>query len=354
MYCWQGETYHKEKLVELLQNRLIDNIEKWERNIILFALDWLDEKKNDFQVKTSGSTGSPKVIHLSRKHMIKSAQATVSYLGLSKGDSALLVLPADFIAGKMMIVRALEARLNLYYYPPQLSVFDSLKRGFDFAAFIPLQIQYAIDSGQMDKLSRIKNTIIGGAALAPKYEGKLRQLNVHIFATYGMTETITHVAMKDLKSVHSHFLALPGIRFSIDKNHCLQINSARLSPSVIQTNDVVELISETAFKLKGRFDNIINSGGLKIIPEELEERIQSILEQEVCIAYQKDEKLGQKVVMLMEKEQLDVSGIIEKLSAHIEKNQLPKKIINVPKFIRTENQKIDRKKMQDWIQKILE
>lgn len=349
MYWWQGETYHRDHLVEHLQNRLIENMEKWERSILRFALDWLDEQKNNFQVKTSGSTGSPKIINLSRKQMKKSAQATASYLGLSKGKSALLVLPADFIAGKMMIVRALETGLDFYYYPPRVSVIDDLDRDFDFAAFIPLQIQYAIDSGQMGKLNRIKNSIVGGAALTPKYEKKIKQLKTRFFATYGMTETITHVAMKDLKSDESYFSALPGIRFSVDKNHCLQINSTRFTPATIQTNDVVELISEKAFKLKGRFDNIINSGALKIIPEELEERIQTILEQEVMIAYQKDEKLGQKVVMLMEENKLNESEIFEKLSGQIEKNQLPKKIFSVSQFIRTENKKINRKKMQDWV-----
>jgi len=352
MYWWQGKKYHRESLVNHLQKRLSDKIEKWESNILSFAIDWLDEHIQSFEVKTSGSTGKPKLISLSRLHMKESARATADYFGLSNGDTALLVLPADFIAGKMMIVRALEIGLDLYYYPPQVSVINHINRDFDFGAFIPLQIQYAIDSGQVEKLAYIATSIIGGASLSQTYIDTLQNLHSKFYATYGMTETITHVAMKNLKESDACFEALPGIKFSVDKNQCLQIKSKRLPEFVTSTNDIVKLISESTFELKGRLDHIINSGGLKIIPEEIEEHIKSILQKEVFIGFQKDEKLGQKLVMVWEENGLNESEIIKMLSAKIDRKYLPKKVLNISSFIRTENQKIDRKKMQDWILKL--
>lgn len=349
MFYWQGHKYYKESLIESLKNRLLTKLEKWERSILEFALEWLNEQNDEFQVKTSGSTGSPKLISLKREQMIESARSTASYLGLNRGNSALLALPADFIAGKMMIVRALELGLDLHYFSPQVSVIESIDQTFDFAAFIPLQIQYAFDSGQAEKLNQFKTSIIGGAALNQYYVKKLKKMNGDFFATYGMTETITHVAMRDLKSNMDLYSALPGIQFSIDGNHCLEIKSDRLPQPIIYTNDLVELISEKSFVLKGRMDHIINSGGLKIIPEELEETISIIIKKEVFVGFQNDFILGQKVILVAEGEKGDVPLIFTMLKGKIPKNQMPKNILFISDFFRTKNQKINRRKMQDWL-----
>lgn len=349
MYKWQGEKYLKNELTGFLDFRLNRPIEQWEKAILIFAREWLDGSKQIFEVQTSGSTGKPKKILLTRKQMQDSAKATGSFLKLNSNDSALLVLPAEFIAGKMMIVRALELGLDLYYYPPQISVIEKINRSFDFAAFIPLQIQYAIDSGYKEKLNLIGRSIIGGTSIPEKYSQHLQNLKSEFFATYGMTETITHVAMKDLKKKDSYYTALPGIEFSVNNDQCLLIKSDRLPERITHTNDIVRLISKTEFEIKGRSDHIINSGGLKIFPEELEERIQKIIDKEVFIGYQNDEKLGQSVVLVVEDSELDEKLILDRLSVEISKNKLPKSLYALSSFYRTENHKIDRFKMQNWI-----
>lgn len=351
-FYWQGKTYYKDELISYLQNCSQEEREDWEMDIFLFALDWLNENYHSFLVKTSGSTGKPKMISLSREQMKLSASATRDFLELKKGDRALLALPASFIAGKMMIVRALEYKLDLYYYPPQVSVVENIENEFDFAAFIPLQLQYAFDHQLEYKLSDIRKMIIGGASLSSRYLAAVSNLPGKVFATYGMTETITHIAMRDLKNHNEFFNALPGIRFSVSEQKCLQIKSDRLPESIIQTNDVVDLISDNQFILKGRLDSVINSGGLKIYPEQLEESIEKILHREVFIGFLNDEYLGQKLVMVLEKKQneLNKQEIFPLLINKIEKNKIPKQLLFISSFLRTENQKINRKAMQNWIQ----
>lgn len=349
MYYWQGKKYTKRNLKDLFNIRLNESLTNWERVILAFAQEWLDESKQIFEVQTSGSTGKPKKIRLTRKQMQESAQATRDFLGLKPGNSVLLVLPAEFIAGKMMIVRALELGLDLYYYPPQVSVIEEVDRTFDFAALIPLQIQYAIDSGHTKKLDLIRQTIIGGASLSEKYVQQLQDRQSTFFATYGMTETITHVAMKDLKEKNSKYEALPGIKFSVDENQCLKIHSNRLANAITHTNDIVGLESDTKFTIKGRLDNVINSGGLKIFPEELEGVIQKAIAQEAFIGYRDDEKLGQAVVLVLEEAELNEKEVLNQISVLIPSNKLPKKILSIPSFFRTKNHKTDRRKMQNWI-----
>lgn len=349
MFLWKGKKYNLKDFELFLKGRLLDHIEEWEKAIVSFALEWINHENQYFKVKTSGSTGKQKTIQLSRQQMIESAMATQKFLNLKYGDSALLVLPVDFIAGKMMIVRALEIGMDLYYFPPQVSVFNKIDRPYDFAAFIPLQIQFAIDAGQTEKLNYLNISIIGGAPLSDKYIAAIKNIKSDIYATYGMTETITHIAMKDLKQEPSSYKALPGIEFSVDSNNCLQIKSDRLPESFIKTKDVVQLTSSTTFDFIGRFDHIINSGGLKIIPEEIEEFCQKILGEDVFAGYQKDPRLGQKLVLVLESEKQNETNIIKKLKGEIPKNKIPGKVFFIQSFIRTENQKINRKKMQDWI-----
>jgi O-succinylbenzoic acid--CoA ligase len=345
MILWQGISYSKEEFIRLLEIQLTENsIEEWERSIFHFTLEWLDERNELFEVKTSGSTGKPKRIQLTRQQMIGSALATQTFLDLKPGDKALLVLPAQFIAGKMMIVRALEIGMDLYFYPPQVSVLEEVKRPFDFAALIPLQVQYALNKGLVSHLNGLKKMIIGGAALHPKYIAQLQTIETQIYATYGMTETITHVAMRDLKDSQSSYHALPGILFDVDENNCLQIFSDRLPQKNIQTNDVVKLLSEKSFLLMGRSDFIINSGGLKIQIEEVENKISTILDKEFVLVGIQDENLGQALVLVIQgaSHSFNEQSLFEEMKNILPKNHLPKKIYYVDQLPRTANHKFDR------------
>lgn len=343
---WQGHAYTKVQLEEHLQLQCAQNREAWEKELLLFTLEWLDEKKEEFQVSTSGSTGNAKQITLSREQMILSALATGAYLDLKAGDKALLTLPARFVAGKMMIVRALVLGLDLYYLSPQVKVLDGLEQAFQFCALIPLQLQYAMDHQGVENIEKIEKIIIGGAPLSQDDIARTRTVKSQIWATYGMTETITHIAMKKLNGNDASgcYSCLPGINVDSDEQDRLRIYSDRLPLKVTRTNDRVHLISDSAFEVLGRADFVINSGGLKIQPEEIEEKLRSLFEVALMIGYRADEALGQKLVLMLEGQetQVDLVQIGHQMRALLPKNWIPKEIVFVEELFRTENQKLDR------------
>jgi O-succinylbenzoic acid--CoA ligase len=358
MYLCKGKKYTKEQFISHARERINQlsqsgEATKWEFEMWSFILLWLDSSRNYFEVKTSGSTAEPKTILLKRHQMIASARATQNFFGLKVADKVFLALPPEFIAGKMMLVRALELGLDLFYFPPKVSVVAQIKQAFSFGALIPLQLQYAIDSNSINKLEMVDTLLVGGAAVPVSYLNVLKNIRSRIFASYGMTETITHVAIKDLKVSGSHYKALEGISFKTDRNQHLIIQSNRLPEKQTHTNDRVILISDKEFIFQGRADSVINSGGLKIHPGILEENIKNILAKEVFIGYEKDHKLGQKIVLVVEgsEESFSKDMILGKLKTELPRNQMPRKVLSISKFIRTANQKTDRAKMQQWIDK---
>ncbi|NPD46804.1 AMP-binding protein [Lentimicrobium sp. S6] len=330
-------------------------LEEWELDILKFVEEWLDERNEFFLVSSSGSTGKPKIISISRSQMIESALATADYLNLKEGQSSLLILPAQFIAGKMMIVRALVLGLDFYYLEPKVDILMHIDRGYDFCAAIPLQVQKVLNSNVPEKLDLLSEVIIGGAALANKDIAKLKDFKTHFHATYGMTETITHIAMKPLNDSRTSqsYHCLPGISIDQDSRGCLRIYSQRLPQDFTVTNDRVELINEKEFILLGRADAVINSGGLKIQTEELEELIKENLGLEIMIGYKEDDVLGQKVVLLIEgqAEKFDKQKILAQLQLFLSKNKLPKEILFITLLFKTPNQKINRAQNQEWISK---
>jgi len=343
---WKGNSYSPKEFIAFLKDCLSQSIEEWEKDILIFSLEWMNEEKIEFSIQTSGSTGESKAIQLSRNQMLQSALATGEYLNLKLGDKALLALPAQFIAGKMMIVRALVLGLDLYYLPPKINVLEISDQEYAFTALIPPQIQYAIDH-QLDlQIEKIGKVIIGGAALSRAYQEKIKELSSEFYATYGMTETITHIAMKRLNGprVEEYFQCLPGISVDKDENDCLRIFSERLPSEITHTNDRVKLISDQSFEVLGRVDFVINSGGLKIQPEEIEEKLRSLLNYEFMIGYRDDLMLGQKLVLIIEAQeaQVDQLYLLQNMKQLLAKNKMPKEIVFVPKLIRTQNHKLDR------------
>lgn len=350
---WFGRIYSKPEFLAFLKNEKWRNPEEWELEILNFACDWLDESNELFFVSTSGSTGKPKNISITRSQMIDSAFATADYLNLKEGQSSLLILPAQFIAGKMMIVRALVLGLDFYYLEPKVDVLLQINREYDFCAAIPLQIQKVMKSNVPEKLDLLSEMIIGGAALANEDITKLQDLKTHFYATYGMTETITHIAMKPLNGSHASqsYQCLPGVSIDQDDRDCLKIFSQRLPQEITVTNDRIELINKKEFILLGRVDAIINSGGLKIQAEELEELIKANLDLEIMIGYKEDKTLGQKLVLLIEgqEEKFDKQEIQEQLKKILAKNKVPKEILFMDHLFRTPNQKLNRAQNQAWI-----
>ncbi|MEY2703788.1 MAG: o-succinylbenzoate--CoA ligase [Bacteroidota bacterium] len=304
-----------------------------------FLLDWLNNETH-LMVTTSGSTGKPKKIYLSKKAMKASAEATASYFHLKPKDTALLCLSAQYIAGKMMLVRALQIGMHIDVIEPSTMPLQRLTKSYDFAAMVPLQVAQSLSD-----LSKIKTLLIGGAKLQPELVSKLAQLPTQIYETYGMTETITHIAVKRVGE--SNFSLLPHVKITVDERNCLVIHAPFISEEAIVTNDVVEVCSPTQFKLKGRWDNVINSGGIKIFPEELEDVLSTYITSRFFIASLPDALLGEKVVLVIEAFPFEINS---KLFENLTTYQKPKAIYFVPTFIETPTQKINRKKTLELIQ----
>lgn len=333
-----GEAFPSAEDFKMRANHLIENGEEDEVAIGKFILEWLGS--NDFiTVNTSGSTGKPKNIKLQKDHVFNSAAATVKYFDLKENTKALLCLSSEYIAGKMMLVRAMIAGWDLYTTAPEKNPLDNIDETFDFSAMVPYQVFHSLKD-----LHKVKKLIVGGGAVSTELEQQLQKTNSRVFATYGMTETISHIAVRpingDEKSVI--FSALPKVSFTQNVNNCLHIHAPEISKGIVKTNDVVELISPTSFRFLGRRDNVINTGGVKVHPEVVEEKLSLHINQPFFIASEKDDALGERVILIIEsKKQLkleDYTEAFKSLSAY----EKPKKIYTLPQFIYTETGKIKR------------
>lgn len=306
--------------------------EDFEKPVGDFLLDWFDGKPY-IEMQTSGTTGTPKIISVSKQAMVNSALATGYFFDLQPGNKALHCLPVKFVAGKMMLVRAMILGLDLEFVAPSSHPLRNNEYDYDFVAMVPLQVQNSIS-----ELKRVKKMIVGGAKINNSLEKQLVKLKTAAFETYGMTETITHIAAK--KVGEKAFTVLPDVTISYDDRNCLVIHAPRISDEVIVTNDIVELVNENQFVFLGRMDNVINSGGIKLIPEQIEEKLSGKIDARFFIASKEDKELGEKVILVIEGEKQTIDDAI---FADLDKYEKPKEILFVPKFKETANGKVMRK-----------
>lgn len=321
-------------------NQLSFNSE-FEKKVGNFLEEWSSEGET-VNVQTSGSTGVPKVFGIEKKKMINSAVMTCNFLGLKEGNKALLCLPVEYISGKMMVVRSIERKLNLIVAEPSLHPVDHLTEEIDFCAMTPLQVE-----NSLDKLHLIKNLIIGGAAVSESLKNKILQMNLdrsnRIFETYGMSETLSHIALKQLMpEQEDYFTAFENVSISLDERGCLTIFAPNVNAEVLKTNDLVDIKNDKQFKFLGRIDNVINSGGAKIFPEALEILVKKEIPNEAIFVGLPDESLGQKLILIVEGNESD--EVIQHIGqASFEKNfHRPKEIIFINKIPRTPNGKVSR------------
>ena len=306
--------------------------EEFEKPVGDFILDWFDGKTY-MEMQTSGSTGISKTIFVDKQAMVNSALATGDFFDLSAGNKALHCLPVKYVAGKMMLVRAMILGLDLEFVAPSSHPLRNLDGNFDFAAMVPMQAQHSISD-----LKRIKKLIVGGAKINLALEKELIKLPTQVYETYGMTETISHIAAK--KVGESAFTVLPNVTISYDDQNCLVIYAPRISEDVIATNDVVELVNENQFIFLGRIDNVINSGGIKLLPEQIEEKLAGKIAPRYFISSKEDKELGEKIILVIEGNQMDID---KSIFDELDKYEKPKEILFVPKFKETGNGKIIRK-----------
>ncbi len=333
--------FYDEKTLLKLASDLLQHGHQHEKLIGEFLLEWFNDSPF-ITVKTSGSTGTPKSIRIAKNAMINSAVATGEYFDLPPKTSALLCLSAGYIAGKMMLVRAMILGWHLHIVAPEKNALTQYDNSYDFVAMVPYQVHHSLEA-----LGKVKKMIIGGGEINPELEQQLQAVPTQIYATYGMTETITHIAARPVNGINKTetYTALPNITFATDARNCLLIYAPTVAEEKVITNDVVQLLSPTQFVWKGRFDTIINSGGIKIFPEEIEKKLTSFFTSPFIIASEKDNQLGERVVLVVEtKDVIDIESLTEAFS-RLEKYQRPKKVYTFSEFPRTETGKIKRKEI---------
>ncbi|WP_369769804.1 AMP-binding protein [Flavobacterium sp. WC2416] len=317
---------------------LIKEGDEFEKSIGDFLLDWFDEKSY-IDLQTSGTTGAPKIIRTNKQTMVNSALATGDFFELSPGDKALYCLPTKYIAGKMMLVRSFILGLDIDFVEPNSHPLTKNETKYDFVAMVPLQAQNSLAG-----LKNVKKMIVGGAKMSKSLEKSLLKGKTQVYETYGMTETITHIAAK--KVGENAFSILPNISISQNEKNCLVIDAPKISEELIVTNDLVEILNEKQFVFLGRIDNVVNSGGIKLIPEQIEEKLANEIHSRFFLGGIPDTILGEKLVLVIEGEK---DSAVELSFDGLDKYEKPKNVFYVSKFMETENGKIKRKEMLESI-----
>ncbi|PHQ28602.1 AMP-binding protein [Leeuwenhoekiella nanhaiensis] len=312
--------------------------ELYEQELGTFILDWLNDKDYVY-VNTSGSTGDPKSIKILKKHMINSAKATAKRFKLDPGTTSLHCLPTRFIAGKMMFVRAAILGWKLDVVPPKSNPLDQVFKRYDFSAMTPFQLDNSIA-----RLHLLGKLIIGGGAFSQSLKDLVQDSPTKIYETYGMTETITHIAVRRVNSKKSQeseqpFKTLSKVTVSQDERGCLVVKAPKVTSDPIVTNDLVKLISYKKFHWLGRLDNVVNSGGIKLFPESIEKKLAHQIDVPFIVGGEPDEKLGERLVLVMECDSFDASRLDFEV---LDKYEVPKEIYCIPTFARTPNGKIKR------------
>lgn len=295
---------------------------------------FLDEWNNGeptVLVHTSGSTGKPKPLRVEKLRMAASARITCSFLKLHEGDTALLCMPLDYIAGKMMVVRALVCGLRLVSVVPSGHPLKGLSEAPDFAAMVPLQVYNSMQvPEERALLSRIKNLIIGGGAVSDQLAAELRQLPNAVWSTYGMTETLSHIALRRLngEDASEWYVPFDGVGVSLDSSGCLVIDAPAVCAEPLATNDIAEIAPDgRRFRIRGRRDNVVCSGGIKLQIEEIEAHLKPYVDVPFLITKRPDERLGETVVMLAESD--DVEQLREVCRRVLSKYEMPRLFVHV-------------------------
>lgn len=331
----EGKIYTPDTLAEL-KDKYTSPIFK---DLYSFLLEWFSDSPF-LSMQTSGSTGTPKQISVRKNQMLQSAYFTCERLELKKGDTALLCMPLQYIAGKMMVVRAIAAGLNLIVREPSGNPLAEIQETPRFAAMTPMQVYNTLKTEtQTQQLKNIEILIIGGGSIDKSLEAQLKTFPNQIYSTYGMTETLSHIALRRLTSTESseYYIPFPSVKLSLSVDSTLIIDAPLIADEILHTNDIVDIQPNGHFRVLGRKDNVINSGGIKLQIEAIEEKIAKVLSCNFAVTSVPDEKLGEALVLLVEK--APFSGDLTFLS----KYEQPKHIFVVDSLPITGNGKIDRK-----------
>src|SRR5690606_18443649 len=343
----------KEFTFEQIRNGQWPAQEPYFQTSLSFCHDWLNGK-HLFELQTSGSTGTPKQIMVTRAQMSSSAKATRDFFNIPVQANLLCCLNTAMIAGKMMLVRAMEWDSILYIVEPQSNPLLSIDpvQQFVFATMVPLQLETCLhDAHTAQMLTHIVHLLIGGAPIADSLRHKAALLPGNLYQTYGMTETVSHIALANLKADGALiYELLPGVACRQDEEEKLAVKAPMTNDRWIWTNDIVEMLSDRSFIWKGRADFTINTGGVKVQPEEVEAAAVDIMAvhfpgQRYFVTALPDERLGQKVILLVEAEPVaepKVKEVLHQLKTKLSAYHAPKDLLFVPNFAETASHKVNR------------
>jgi len=337
--------YEPEKNTPFIQNPHPD--------LQTFLSDWFSDSPV-MTVQTSGSTGTPKLLVIRKEKMIQSAQLTCSFLKLKNGDKALLCLPLQFIAGQMMVVRALTAELDLVIRNPSGNPLADVQIPLRFAAMTPMQVYNSLQvPEEKRRLMQIEILLIGGGSISSELAQTIQTFPNAVYSTYGMTETLSHIALRRLNGPEAsdYYTPFPSVKLSLSPEKALIIEAYRVADEIICTNDIAELLPDGQFRILGRKDNIINSGGIKIQAEEVEGALRSVITGDFAISSLPHPKFGEAVVLLILKEQT-ISQ--EQINTLLPTFQRPKYLLKTETIPLTPTGKIDRLACKNLCQQLFE
>lgn len=346
IYKIHGREYRTEDIPLLRQheNEFIS------RDLADFLEDWFSESPV-LAVQTSGSTGTPKIMHAEKTRMKASAEMTCSFLGLQKNNTALLCMPLKFIGAKMLVVRSLLYGLDLYCVKPSEHPLKNFPFAPDFLAMTPAQVHASLQNpSEAEKLKNTKHLIIGGGAINKELADALRDFPNHVWSTYGMTETLSHIALRRLNGEKRSewYQPFDGVKVSLSEKQTLVIEAFSVCKDVLTTNDIAEIDDTGRFKIIGRSDNVINSGGIKIHAEELEEKLSAVMDRNFQISSVPDSHFGEAVVILIENgKEEDKERYRQKFRQTLHPHFCPKHIVFVDKIPKTETDKPNRAKAKE-------
>lgn len=329
--------------IEMVRMNIGAGGQTFRQELFSFLSEWF-EHKDKILVHTSGSTGKPKALWVEKECMMESACLTCSFLGLQKNDSALLCMPLKYIAGKMVVVRALVAGLDLWPIAPSGHPLKELKEPPVFAAMIPMQVFNSLQvPEERVMLQQVKHLIIGGGAIDTRLAEALKDFPHAVWSTYGMTETLSHIALRRLNgpTASDWYVPFDDVSIRLSKEGTLAIHAPRVCEEELITNDIAEINEHRQFRILGRKDNTINSGGVKIQIEQVEMALKEHLSQPFLITSAPDEKFGEMVVLLIEGEMVleEVEALCKRVLSEYWR---PKRIVPVYRIPLTETGKPDR------------
>ncbi|PTX18393.1 O-succinylbenzoic acid--CoA ligase [Pontibacter mucosus] len=329
----------------------------YESKTLEFCRSWLNGVQ-EFPIQTSGSTGVPKTINLTRRQLEASARRTIKLLHLQPGDCTLICLNTEYIAGMMMLVRGFVADLRMIIVEPISNPLTlvSPEEKIAFSSFVPMQLHAILQETpqRLGQLNGMHGMLVGGAPLTPTQQRELQQIQAPVYHTYGMTETASHIALRKLNGYDAadYYEVLENIEVGLDKRGCLTIKGDLTNNELLVTNDIVELLTPTRFRWIGRADNTINTGGVKVQTETVELAIAEAFVDDVdsprfFIAPQPDEVLGEKIVLVLEGDQLseeEEKQLLERLRSKLGKYEMPKEVYYSQAFSETSTGKVSRQR----------